>query len=298
METCEQVVIVDANLQVSAFRSGQADLMDTNGQTTELLKQTVPDLYVLDAKLLNQTGDRLWMDATVPPYNDQRVRQAMGKLFNREQILDQAFFGSGWVNPMMFVPNLDWILPQAEFDRLVGYNPQESRQLLQAAGVDPASIRPTIPSGANFARNIAISEILAGDMRTIGINAELQPIVSQEVIDVFVTAKAPIALLNDPAPRGTNLHLFNYFHSSGGVATYWEKLSDSEFDRLIEAQATILDPEDRKEALLNTVRRGLSLAVAVPSVGQTQEFAIQPRVAGYKHDSQEPHRFAFTWLKS
>jgi peptide/nickel transport system substrate-binding protein len=67
-EGMEEVVIVDANLQVAAFRAGQADLMDTNGQTTELLRQSVPDLYVLDAKLLNQTGDRLWMDATVPPY--------------------------------------------------------------------------------------------------------------------------------------------------------------------------------------------------------------------------------------
>ncbi len=299
MENVEQVVIVDANLQVSAFRTGQADLMDTNGQTTELLKQTVPDLYVLDAKLLNQTGDRLWMDATQSPYNDQRVRQALGKLFNREEIQNNAFFGSGWVNPMMFVPSLDWILPQSEFDNLVGYNPQQATQLLQAAGVDLGSFRPTIPSGANFARNIAISEILASEMKKIGITAELQPIVSQEVIDVFVTAKAPISLLNDPAPRGTNLHLFNYFHSSGGVATYWKKLGDTQFDRLIEAQATIVDePERRKAALLEVVRRGLSDAVAVPSVGQTQEFAIRPRVVGYKHDSQEPHRFAFTWLKS
>jgi hypothetical protein len=136
-------------------------------------------------------------------------------------------------------------------------------------------------------------------MRKIGINAELQPIVSQEVIDVFTTAKAPIALLNDPAPRGTNLHLFNYFHSTGSVAAYWRKLGDAQFDRLIEAQATIVgEPERRKAALLEVVRRGLSLAVAVPSVGQTQEFAIRPRIAGHKHDTQEPHRFAFTWLRS
>jgi len=258
----------------------------------------VPDLYVLDARLLNQTGDRLWMDATVAPYTDQRVRQALGKLFNREQIQNSVYFGSGWINPMMFVPSLDWILPQAEFDSLVGYSPQQARQLLQAAGVDPSSLKFTFPSGANHQRNVATAELLSADMRQLGIQADIEPIVSQEVIDVFRTAKAPITLLNDPAPRGTNLHLFNYFHSSGGVATYWKKLADMEFDRLIETQSTILEPERRKAALLDTVRRGLSLAVATPSVGQTGDSAMRPRVAGYKHDTQEPHRYAYTWLKS
>lgn len=50
--------IRDTNLQISAFRTKQIDGVETNGQTTDLLTQTVGDLYVLDAKLMRQTGDR------------------------------------------------------------------------------------------------------------------------------------------------------------------------------------------------------------------------------------------------
>ncbi len=298
MERHEVYRLEDPNLEISAFRTGQIDIIGTVGQTTDLLKQTVPDLYVLDARLLNQTGDRLWIDPTVPPYTDQRVRQALAKLFNREQILDQVYFGSGWLHPMMFVPSLDWILPQSEFDNLVGYNPQQAQQLLQAAGVDPGSLNPVIPNGVAYQRNVGTAESFLAELARIGIRAQLRPIESQEVIEIFRSAKEPIAILNDPAPRGTNLHLFNYFHSNGGVATYWKKFADAEFDRLIEAQSTILEPEERKPVLLNAVRRGLMDAVASPTVGQTGEVAIQPRVAGYKNDTQEPYRFAYAWLKS
>jgi ABC-type transport system substrate-binding protein len=298
MERNEVYRIEDPNLEISAFRTGDIDIIGTVGQTTDLLKQTVRDLYVLDAKLLNQTGDRLWIDATVPPYTDQRVRQALAKLFNRDQILAQVYFGSGWLNPMMFVPNLDWVLPQSEFDSLVGYNPQQAQQLLQAAGVDPGSLSPNIPNGVAYQRNVGTSESYLAELAKIGIRGQLRPIESQEVIEIFRSAKEPIAIMNDPAPRGTNLHLFNWFHSSGGVATYWKKLADAEFDRLIEAQATILDPEERKVALQNTIRRGLTDAVASPTVGQTGEVAIQPHLAGYLNDTQEPYRLAFAWTKA
>lgn len=239
------------------------------------------------------------MNATMAPYTDVRVRQAMGRLLDREEIIRSVFFGSGWKSPMMFTRSFSWLMPDAELDSIIGYDPQKTRQLLSAAGIDPASIKFTLTSGAPFARSTGISELFVSDLKRLGANADIQPIENQEVIDTFTTAKTAITMLNDPAPRGTNLHLYNYFHSSGGLASYWKALGDTEFDRLIDAQAVIVDdPERRKSTLLEAVRHGITQAVANPSIAPTDAWAFQARLAGFKHNTQEPLRFAFAWLRA
>ncbi len=77
-----RIVIPDIQTAQAAFRTGQILQVNTNGQITKLLNQSVPDLQVVDSKLLGVGGGvRLWMSPVNGPTRDVRVRQALSKLW-------------------------------------------------------------------------------------------------------------------------------------------------------------------------------------------------------------------------
>jgi peptide/nickel transport system substrate-binding protein len=82
------LTIPDLQTGQAAFRTGQVLNNRTNDQITRILKQGVPNLQIVEGRLLGAaSGDRLWMSPQTGPTRDVRVRQGLGKLFNRQQLI-------------------------------------------------------------------------------------------------------------------------------------------------------------------------------------------------------------------
>ncbi len=80
----QMLTITDLQTGQAAFRTGQVLNNRTNDQITRLLRQGVPDMQIVEGKLMGAaSGDRLWMSPATGPTRDARVRQALGKLFDR-----------------------------------------------------------------------------------------------------------------------------------------------------------------------------------------------------------------------
>ncbi len=302
-ETYERIIILDASTAQAAFRTGQALNIGTNGQLTRLLRQSVPDLQVQDAKLLQAASHRaMLLSAVQAPLTDKRARQAVSKLVDREAIIRDAMFGSGWLQVGVFVPSFDWHLPEAERNSVFARDVQGAKQLLSAAGVDISSWKPEMDLGIPTADFSAAGDIIVSNFKEAGL--EISGVRQVDKVEVtergWANAVPAVCVCNTrPSGGGTNGTLFTWFHSSGTDAGYFKQLGDKELDRMIEEQSVILnEPERRKGLLQQIMRRIVDDAVYNALPTPNGEIALAAKLQGYKHHNSEPNRFAESWLKA
>ncbi len=299
-DTFERVIIADANTAQAAFRSGQGHEVPTNGQITQLLKQSIPELYVVDAKLTSAGSFiSLLMNPDVGLNKDQRVRQAINRTIDREAIIRDVYFGSAWINAGVYLPSFDWHLPEADLKQLLGRDVQQARQLLSAAGVD-ASWKPTVDIGVAGTETRVAGELFVGNLKELGIEPEIRFLDKTEITErAYIRGESEIYIGSHRASGGgTNGHLRLFFHSTGTDAAPFKQLADRQLDDLIDRQAVILNnAEERKSMVQQIQRRIIDLSAGMAAYTSNGEVAVSPKVANFKQLSIESHRFAELWLK-
>ncbi len=302
-DVLQVITVPDQNTAQAAFRTGQVLNIQANKQVEQIMRSSVPDLQTQTSELIGATaGDRLWFNPTKAPVNDERVRQALGMLFDRKAIIDQVVFGDGWVTAGIFMPAFDWHLTEADLNEYLAFDPQRARQLFQAAGFDPRSWKPVLDAGIpGGTGTVEDAEFYLSALRDVGIEAQINIVDKTEIVEhVWQQARTDFCVCNKPTFNGTNGEIFAFYHSGGIFAEPYRLLADTEFDRMIQQQAGELDPEARKAILLDVQRRVLKTAVAVPVFSRTNPIALQPHVRGYKQWSDptggDGHRLTEVWL--
>jgi peptide/nickel transport system substrate-binding protein len=294
------VTIPDVQTAQAAFRTGQVMNNLTNEQITDLLKQSVADLQIADEKLLGAaSGDRLWMNPTRAPVSDVRVRQGLGLLYDRQNVIKNVLFGDGWITSGVFMPVEDWHLTFEQMSEWLAYDPQKARQLFDAAGFDTGSWKPMLDAGIPGGTNGTVpgAEAYVASLRGVGIEATINIVDKTEIVDqVWRQARTEFCVCNKPTFSGTNGELYVFYHSTGNLAEPYRLLADEELDRLIDQQAAELDTERRQEILADLQRRIVETAVASPLFSRLGTTAVQPYVRNYKHDTEDVHRFSGVWL--
>ena len=79
----------------------------------------------------------LYMHTDQPPFNDQRVRQAISMAMNRQEMIDTIGHGQGKMDTAVPAALTQWHLPVDQLGAGATYhqyNPQEARRLLTEAG--------------------------------------------------------------------------------------------------------------------------------------------------------------------
>jgi ABC-type transport system substrate-binding protein len=237
------------------------------------------------------------------PLNDKRVRQALNRLIDREAIIRDAYFGSGWNQAGFYLPSFDWHLPEAELNRLTGRDVQAARQMLSAAGVDLNAWKPGMDLGIPSGDFQQVGELIVSNFREIGL--EVPGIRLVDKVEVtergWIRAEPEVCVCNTrPGGGGTNGVLYTWYHTSGSDSGYWKQLGDTEMDNLIDRQAVIIDdPERRKAVLMEIQRRIIDQGVHNQLPTSNAEVAIHPRLRNYKQmGNNEPERFSVAWVKA
>jgi ABC-type transport system substrate-binding protein len=221
----------------------------------------------------------------------------MSKLIDRDAMIRDVYFGAGFMNAGIFMPSLEWHLPEEEVKRLLPYNPQDALQMLSAAGVDRSQWKPILDFGTPTRVNPGSSELYAAELRKHGIEATLRFVDRVEVTDrVYGRGETEICLCNNAPTRGINSHLFTFFHSSGRFASLFKQLNDRSFDEAIERQSVILNPDERKPLVQDLQRKNIELAVATPVATDFIQSAYNPKLRNFKNMPTEGHRWDVAWL--
>ncbi|MGV0876229.1 ABC transporter substrate-binding protein [Martelella sp. FLE1502] len=152
-------IITDPTAMIAALRSNRAqlamqmqprDVIELSGNPMYQTTPTAGSLYPLG------------VNVTDAPFDDKRVRQAIGYAIDRDRINQQVFDGLG--NPTdLFWPTSD---EQAQH---YAYNPEKARELLKEAGAEGATATVALHA---LPSQRAIFEIVQNNLTDVGFKVE------------------------------------------------------------------------------------------------------------------------------
>jgi len=245
-------IIMDRAARRTAFLSRQVDIyLPANSREAEDLESKSDQIIVDQEPALAYVS--LGMRADREPFRDARVRRAIARGLNPQELIDKLAFGQGKPNgPVAW--SLDfWALDQEEVKRLQPYDPQDARSLLQAAGYGDGLKLPTVhPEGQGVSDQVTV---LLEQMKAIGVELELQPLpLTAWYFDRYQKGNFTFTVaLNLPYESpGPPLH---FFHSNGVLGDgNWHGFSDTEVDAAIEQADRTLDLDKRAELVREAQR--------------------------------------------
>ncbi|WP_050523312.1 ABC transporter substrate-binding protein [Pseudorhodobacter wandonensis] len=118
----------------------------------------------------NSEGETiLAMNNKLPPFDNKLVREAVAHAIDRKAVIDGAMYGLGTPIGTHFAPhNPDYV----DLTALSGYDPELSKKLLAEAGFPDGFTTTLKLPPPSYARRGG--EIIAAELRAVGINAEIE----------------------------------------------------------------------------------------------------------------------------
>jgi peptide/nickel transport system substrate-binding protein len=198
----------------------------------------------------------MYLHTDKPPFNDQRVRQAISMAINRQEMIDSLGLGKGQMDTAVPASLRDWHLPVdqlGEGAQYYQYNPEEAKRLLKEAGYAngfKASMLVFTGFGSVWADVI---DLVSNYLRDVGITVQIQnkeygayvsSLVSRTYDDMILALHTPYAM-----PDG-------YVHDRYIPDTIRNLsfVNDPEMRALAEAQRREKDAQKRK-AILDELSR-------------------------------------------
>lgn len=257
VEEIELVSIPDGTARVNALQQGQVDYI--NG-ITPAQAQTLQDadgITVANSDPPYVSYMPFTMNIETEPFDDPRVREAFKLAIDRQRILDNVYYGLGYLGndlPALGFPNYDDGIPQREHD------PERARELLAEAGAEGMSVELT--AGPELAGMVETATLIVEDLQEIGVNATLRELPAGQL---FADYPAWLAL---PFKSGYNPPVsFETNHTPGTFP---------EVDTLVQQARSAATEEERLEASHAAQRllwkEGNQIApVFVPSIGASRD---------------------------
>ena len=135
--------------------------------------------YGKDTKdLLEKELASPWVGPTPDDPTAKKVRQAMNKAINRQEVIDEIFLGDGNLQRSWgFFPTLPGFNPQwdADWEEMYGYDPVRAKELLAEAGYpDGFEVGITLSPSGSVPEIISIGETLGQYFEAIGLDVRLE----------------------------------------------------------------------------------------------------------------------------
>lgn len=246
------LVMPSPAVRVAALKTGEADIVMllTEPEAESLAGESDRIRLIREP---SAGGNTVQMNLSKAPFNDPRVRRAVNLAFSRS---DAMLALGGGFNGAIMPPGGPWALDTDEVLTLPGYGDDEAeraraRELLANAGYPDGLAVQMHTRSDPFSTSLA--EFAVAQLRKVGINAKLIPL-ERTAYAEFVSSGEHTLIshshsfsLDDPDA------ILPAHYACGGEENY-PGLCDPEIDRLIEAQARELDPDDRKK-LVDEIQR-------------------------------------------
>jgi peptide/nickel transport system substrate-binding protein len=267
--------ITEGPARVTALRTNAADIINP------VSPQEVGQIQSGGAQVVQAKGQGLMclvLNASQPPLNDVRVRQALNYAVDKDQIIRVLLGGIGEpsTGPLTYAhegfdPNNAAPYP---------FNPDRARALLAEAGYPNGfDIQFDTPSG-RYLQDKAIAEAVAGQWKRIGVNAQVNP---REWGDFLKEAQAKTwsVFLITQGSGGTQVLLSTCFHS-GVKGIPWLGYDNPQVNQMIDAAGKTMDTARRVQMYRDVVKTIRDEAPWVFLHNLTDVYGVGPRVQDWK----------------
>jgi peptide/nickel transport system substrate-binding protein len=280
-------ISTDTSVRAAAIRSGRAyiEFRDLPLAEVEAIKKQLGDKVVVQETPVTASWG-IWLNNSVKPFNDVRVRKALALGLDR-YTMSRVLYP---INGLKLVgsamrPGSEWALSQAELEKLPGFGKDieksraEARRLLAEAGY---------PNGLKFVlknRNIRLpyqdfAVFVIQEWRKIGVEAEHRPVETaawfadgQNTGNYEAIVSAPVRFMDDP-------DVFMNRYTTGDTEN-WGRVSDPRLDDLFARQTRELDPVERKKLVNEMDRIMLENAYYLPGLWWTRNVVHWAKVKNW-----------------
>lgn len=225
--------------KVDAIVSGNAQLQRIKDGRKDVNYQAQPSQFWRQMRMPPTTKDQPYPK----PFDDKRVREAIVRAVNKQQVLDLVYNGDGALAKGPILPQYStWALK----DEPVGFDLNKAKALMKEAGQD-AGFSGEMIWAATSPQSDQISEVLKQQLKEIKVDLQLKPMELAAYYNQTYSYKYTFSHhvpLNNPDP---DENLASYF---GRNATFFKFYNEAIWD-LIDKQAAELDLEKRKALVLD-----------------------------------------------
>jgi len=295
VEGVTTLLMPDDSTAQAAFRTGKLDIFPTQKVTADTTKKTNPEV-ALNVSAGSFSGHNLVFNTKKPPFNDERVRDAISIGIDRKQIMDTVYFGE-WIYTMgIALPGSDWQISQEDLAKSYTRDVAKAKQLLAEAGITGYTGELTL--AYTYSTYSDAGEVLQSQLKDIGFNMTIKNVDSPTYVSKILPKGWDGDIYYGPlglAPDAT-ADLMQMYHSTGSRNSSGH--NDPKLDKMIEDQAGEMNLDKRKAMLLE-IQRYIQDKNYRTMTGAAKGFTlIQPWLKGryFSFDSRRNRWWEEAWL--
>jgi peptide/nickel transport system substrate-binding protein len=243
-------------------------------------------------RTLGVVRDHLGFNVNKPPFDNPKVRQAMGYLIDREAIA--AAILEGYALPAQIaIPESHWAF-NPDIANVYTFDPEKARQLLAEAGYADG-FKATIKVSPTYPLEIKMAELIAEAAREVGVEFEIVQLEWSTWIEEVVTNgdfEAEIVLISGGVDPDD---FFYQWHHSDEIFNIW-RFNTPELDALLEKGRQVQDQEERKAVYHEIQDYLIEQAPMVHIIYRESVMASQKNVQGFIMTGREDMTFKTVWL--
>ena len=248
----EWLIIPDLGTLWQTFKTGRIDYPAINADKYK--RQEIEGdkaFQIVESPSLWTTDCRILVGK--PPFNDDRVREALDIAINRDDLIDKLYFGEGGYNGPIPWPLEYWSLSQDELRAALKYDPNKAKQLLSAAGYDNGlELNFPLPGMGDLPKT---ATIIADHYSKVGVSVKIQ----QQDLGTFLAQslyghKFDICIFTNQPFQEPDIILREYYSKGQNADVSPSLANDAEADALIEGVWSVFDQEERKARVMEAQR--------------------------------------------
>ncbi len=268
----------DENSRVAALESGTVDLIEY-----------VPWQAIAAIRANPQLGYQgtdgpymfLIFNVSQPPFNDARVRQAVGYAVNRAAIIKTAFFGRGSAIDGLPIAKTSFAYDSG-LAHYYTYDPARARRLLAEAGF-ANGFTATLLSTAQYGMHKDTAEVVQEALNALGNHVTLSLPDWPTRVALGNDGRFQFAVhgtagdYNDPDFLSAQFHSgpLNYLAAPG--------YADATMDQLLDQARAALDPGTRKALYARMQKRALDESPYIYLTFREQGYAYKKGLSGFRN---------------
>jgi peptide/nickel transport system substrate-binding protein len=160
--------ISEPSTALSALQAGEIDWTDS--VPTQRVAQLRSDDSITVATTPSNDYWYLALNEARPPYNDVRVRQAIGYAIDRDAIVAATGYGTAVANQLAIPKGSPWYTPYDRYHRDIGM----AKSLLHYSGAAPKSLDMLVTT--DYPQTVTAAQIIADNLAPLGITVNIRTV--------------------------------------------------------------------------------------------------------------------------
>ncbi len=231
-------LVPEPSSAVSALEAGDVDLIDPAPATLFEQLSATPDVVVYEGPSTSWRG--VVFNFSRPPWDNLDARMAVSKAMDRQQFVDQAFFGRAVGAVGAIAPAFGWAyLPAEEVENPQAFNMEEARALAEKAGL--VGLQPVFLSSDEVGQRP--TEVLRIILEDLGLQPQVDFQQAAAFSERWQAGDFDLFIHGSVVDADPDDGHWNHFYSEGPWNTYGYK--SEEADGLLEATRATADEAER-----------------------------------------------------